>query len=224
MANLTQASRELFSRSPDERYESLDALIEHCRTQRELSRDRWQLPQTFRPHVHGDRLGLELGDDGAFLMNDWSFTQLCQMAGIAKDTMNRLSPDTACRALQETLPTADKPVQILTSVNGHALIRSIHGVSYTRLWNDELLQTIKDAACDFQPPPKGFNGATGLYAGEQDTFVFLIDPAGWTEIGGENFAPGFFCWNSEVGRRSVGITTFWYEQICGNHVRRITSR
>ncbi len=39
MANLTQASRELFSRSPDERFESLDALWQHCQTQRELSRD-----------------------------------------------------------------------------------------------------------------------------------------------------------------------------------------
>jgi len=114
MANLTQASRELFSRPPDERFESLESLHEHCRRQRDMSRDRWQLPQTFRPHVHGERLGLALGDDGAFLMNDWSFTQLCAMAGIAKDTINRLSPDTACRALQETLPTADKPVQILT--------------------------------------------------------------------------------------------------------------
>ena len=74
MANLTQASRELFSRSPDERFETIEALWQHCQTQRELSRDRWQLPQTFRPHVHGDRLGLALGDDGAFLMNDWSFS------------------------------------------------------------------------------------------------------------------------------------------------------
>jgi len=215
MANLTQASRELFSRPPDERFESLDALVEHCRNQRELSRDRWQLPQTFRPHVHGDRLGLALGDDGAFLMNDWSLTQLCTMAGIAKDTINRLSPETACRALQETLPTADKPVQVLT---GQEVIRSIHGVSYTRLWSDNLLRMIKEAAEGFQPPPKGFNGATGLYAGEQDAFCFLIDPTGWTEIGGENFAPGFFCFNSEVGRRSVGITTFWYEEICQNHI------
>ncbi len=215
MANLTQASRELFSRPPDERFESLDALTEHCRSQRELSRDRWQLLQTFRPHVHGDRLGLALGDDGAFLMNDWSATQLCTMAGISKDTINRLSPDTACRALQETLPTADKPVQLLTT---EQIIRSIHGVSYTRLWNEELLRMIRESATDFQPPPKGFNGATGLYAGEQDFFVFLIDPTGWIEIEGENFAPGFFGWNSEVGRRSVGITTFWYEQICGNHI------
>ena len=215
MANLTQASRELFSRSPDERFESLDALYEHCQRGRERSQDRWQLPQTFRPHVVGDRLGLALGDDGAFLMNDWSFTQLCQMAGIAKDTINRLQPDTACRALQETLPTADKPVQILT---GEEVIRSIHGVSYTRLWNEDLLRVIRESADGFQPPPKGFNGATGLYAGEQDTFVFLIDPTGWIDIGGENFAPGFFCFNSEVGRRSVGITTFWYQEVCQNHI------
>src|SRR6185437_7855486 len=70
----------------------------------------------------------------------------------------------------------------------------------------------------FQPPQKGMNGATGLYAGEQDMFCFLIDPAGWTEIKGEAFAPGFFLWNSEVGRRSLGIQTFWFQAICQNHI------
>ena len=50
-------------------------------------------------------------------------------------------------------------------------------------------------------------GKTGLYCGEQDMFVFLIDPLGWTEIDGEAFAPGFFLWNSEVGRRSVGFVS-----------------
>ena len=49
-------------------------------------------------------------------------------------------------------------------------------------------------------------------------FAFGIDPNGWVEIGGENFAPGFFVWNSEVGRRSVGVQTFWYQEICQNHI------
>lgn len=71
---------------------------------------------------------------------------------------------------------------------------------------------------DFVPPQKGFNGATGLYAGQQDMFCFLIDPMGWTDIGGETFAPGFFVWNSEVGRRTVGISTFWFQKVCGNHI------
>jgi hypothetical protein len=49
-------------------------------------------------------------------------------------------------------------------------------------------------------------------------FVFLIDPAGWAEIEGEAFAPGFFLWNSEVGRRSVGVQTFWFQAVCANHI------
>jgi len=62
------------------------------------------------------------------------------------------------------------------------------------------------------------NGGTGLYCGEQDLFVFLIDPAGWAEIEGQAFAPGFFLWNSEVGRRSIGIQTFWFQAVCQNHI------
>ena len=49
-------------------------------------------------------------------------------------------------------------------------------------------------------------------------FVFLIDPLGWTEIEGENFAPGFFIWNSETGRRSIGIQTFFFQAVCQNHI------
>jgi hypothetical protein len=77
MANLTQASRELFSRPPDEHFESVDELLRHCQSLRQSSTDRWQLPQTFRPSANADRLVLALGDDGAFHLNDWSFTQLC---------------------------------------------------------------------------------------------------------------------------------------------------
>lgn len=59
---------------------------------------------------------------------------------------------------------------------------------------------------------------TGLYCGEQDMFAFMIDPTGWAEIEGEAFAPGFFVWNSEVGKRSLGIQTFWFQRVCQNHI------
>jgi histone H3/H4 len=48
--------------------------------------------------------------------------------------------------------------------------------------------------------------------------VFLIDPLGWTEIDGAAYAPGFFVWNSEVGRRALGCQTFWFEAVCQNHI------
>ena len=129
--------------------------------------------------------------------------------------MNRLTTDTAARVFAETLPRGQKPLQLFT-LGGQ--LRSIHAATYTRLHNADLLDLVNEVATDFQPPPKGFNGATGLYGGEQDMFCFLIDPAGWTEIDGQAFAPGFFLWNSEVGCRSVGIETFWYQAICANHI------
>jgi hypothetical protein len=70
-----------------------------------------------------------------------------------------------------------------------------------------------DPSDDNDTPP-----ATGLYCGEQDMFCFLIDPTGWVEIDGEAFAPGFFVWNSEVGRRTLGIQTFWFQAVCQNHI------
>lgn len=82
----------------------------------------------------------------------------------------------------------------------------------------ELVSILQEFAVDFHPPQKGMNGATGLYCGEQDMFCFLVDPAGWTEIDGEAFAPGFFLWNSEVGRRSLGMQTFWFQAVCQNHI------
>jgi hypothetical protein len=104
------------------------------------------------------------------------------------------------------------------------LIRSIHGHSYTRLYNVDLVTMLREFAVDFGPPQQASSGGTrstggtGLYCGEQDLFCFLIDPTGWVEINGEAFAPGFFVWNSEVGKRSVGISTFWFQAVCQNHL------
>jgi hypothetical protein len=173
------------------------------------------LPQALHPQADGDSVTVTLADDQPYQLNDWSFTQLCRLSGISKETVNRLSPGTASQALRETLPRADKPIQLLKSGKS---VRSLHGVAYTRLWNIDLLNVVREFATDFQPPQPGMNGATGLYCGEQDLFAFLIDPNGWTEIQGEAFAPGFFVWNSEVGRRSLGIQTFWFQAVCQNHI------
>ena len=215
MPHLTQAQRQLFARPDDERFTTLADLWGFCDRQKTASTDRWTPPNHLKPEADGSHLRLALGTDGAFALNHWSFSQLCTMCGVSKDTINRLSPETASRAFQETLPGGTKPLQILTTDH---TIRSIHGVTYSRLWSADLVTMLREFAVDFQPPPQGFNGATGLYAGEQDMFAFLIDPAGWAEIDGQAFAPGFFVWNSEVGKASVGISTFWFQGICQNHI------
>lgn len=213
--NLTKAHRELYRRTPDEMFESLDDLARHVIEEKERSDDLWHRPEEIEPTVLNDQVRIQLGTDGAFTMNDWSFGQMCRIAGVSKDTVNRLSPETASRALVETFPTGNKPLQLFARGDQ---IRSIHGTAYTRLYNADLVDLVQDTAEGFEPAQKAETGHTGLYCGEQDLFLFLIDPSGWVEIEGEAFAPGFFLWNSEVGKRSLGIQTFWFQQVCGNHI------
>lgn len=212
MTTLSRAHNELFKRTPDECFDSFDDLRRKCCVDREDSVDQWIRPQDII--VSHDLTLCSNGEE--FSLNEWSFSQLCRMAKVSKDTINRLSFSTASKALEETLPNSEKPLQLLTHDDQ---IRSVHGVAYTRLWNADLLDVVNEFASDFRPPQKAMDDvSTGLYCGEQDMFAFMIDPTGWAEIDGQAFAPGFFVWNSEVGKRSVGVQTFWFQKVCQNHI------
>jgi hypothetical protein len=215
MTQLLRAHEQLFQRSPDEQFDSFDSLWQHCRRQREESTERWPLPAVVESKSKSGSLVLSLGSDGDFAMTDWSFSQMCRLASVSKDTVNKLSAETASKIFAETLPRGSKPLQVLTIGD---TIRSIHGTGYTRLYNLDVLNVVREFATDFQPPHQAVTGGTGLYAGEEDMFGFFVDPLGWIDIDGEAFAPGFFVWNSEWGRRTVGIQSFWFQKCCGNHI------
>lgn len=215
MATLKRAYKQLFSRPTDERFLTFDDLYTHCSKVKDESQVHWKQPKDVFPVMTQGNLGLKLPADQAYELNDWSFGQVCAIAEVKKETVNRLRVETATQVLTETLPNGSRPLQVMTR---HDTIRSVHGVSYTRLFDADLLDVVIDEASDFNPPPTGPNGSSGLYAGEQDMFAFLVDDRSWVDIGGEQFAPGFFIWNSEVGRRTVGIETFWYQRICANHI------
>ena len=78
MQNLTQASRELFRRSADERFESIELLHQHCLQDKQRSTDRWHSPVEIRSVPIEGRLDLQLGE-GMYRLNDWSFSQLCRL-------------------------------------------------------------------------------------------------------------------------------------------------
>ena len=215
MTSLKKAHQELFRRAADECFPSLEDLMSHCRAQRDASNELWHPPNVLMPQIGQSGLGLHMAGDGTAALNHWSFSQLCGLSGVSRETINVLSPETATQALQETRPIGTKPLQVLANDD---VVRAIHGTQYSRLWNADLLDTVLEAAPDFQQPQKAVTGGTGLYCGQQDLFAFLIDPGAWTEIGGEAFAPGCFVYNSEVGRRSLGVQTFWFQQCCGNHL------
>ena len=126
MSNLMHAHRELYKRSPDEQFDSMDSLFAHCESQRNVSRDVWRPPQDVRPRTLGESLILGAGSDGDLQLNDWSFSQLCRLALVSKETVNRVAPDTASRILVDTMPSGSKPLQMLVT---NDTLRSIHGVA-----------------------------------------------------------------------------------------------
>ncbi len=217
MVNLTRASRELFRRSPDERFDSFDALLAHCQERKFQAIEHWQPSQNLRIERDAGQLlmRLEQAEDVRLTLSDWSFSQLCRLCEVHKETVNKLTTETAELVFRDVMPDFRKPLQVYAA-RDTAL--AVHSTTYSRLFDAEVLQAVREAAPDFTPPPPGIGGATGLYAGEQDMFAFGIDPDGWVEIEGQNFAPGFFVWNSEVGRRSLGVQAFWYQAICQNHI------
>jgi hypothetical protein len=167
------------------------------------------------PTAYQDQLQIKVSGSKAFDLNDWSFGQVCELAHVKKETVNRLKAETAAQVLMETFPFGSRPYQVFTQ---DGTVQSVHRVGFTRLFDADLLELVVDEAFDFNPPPNGFGGTAGMYAGEQDMFAFFIDEQAWVEIGDEQFAPGFFVWNSEVGRRTVGIQTFWFQRVCANHI------
>ena len=112
-------------------------------------------------------------------LSDWSFTQLCKLCGVQKDTVNKLTSETASRVFRDTLPVSRKPLQVYAAAD---TALAVHSSTYSRLFDAEVLQAVREAAPDFTPPPPGIDGATGLYAGEQDMFAFGIDPG---RLGGD---------------------------------------
>jgi hypothetical protein len=144
MTNLVRASRELFSRTPDETFGNFDQLCHYCGTLKEHSVDRWEPPESVTPIILEDgQLGLSIGSERQFQLNDWSFGQLCGLARVDKSTINRLHPETAVKAFNDTLPRGRKPLQVLTTDDR---VRSVHGISYTRLDNSDLLNMVRNHA------------------------------------------------------------------------------
>ena len=63
---------------------------------------------------------------------------------------------------------------------------------------------------------------TTLYASDRDVFLFLVDDMNPIEAGTlpdgspDLFFRGFYCWNSEVGAKTLGIASFYLRAVCQN--------
>ncbi len=227
MATLTDAHKQWVTRSPDERFASIDAMLDFTGKRKRDSVEDLKPLRSLRIYAsHGGALNLNGHLPHAILTN-WAFSQLCQRVGAPAGYLRSLPADVAAQCLEYGIGRSADECNILTRKNADAdgdavanLATAFTSGSYGRIWDYDVLTELQSAIAEtgWRTPPSSNDGPSGLYASDRDMFVFLINAEQPIEVGNARLSRGFFCWNSETGAATFGLTTFLYNHVCGNGV------
>ncbi|MBO9707975.1 MAG: DUF932 domain-containing protein [Caulobacter sp.] len=243
---LGRASSEWFARPDDERYLSLSELYSAVRGRAERARTRVLETQALRVEAgrdHPERLSLILPkSDERIAPTHWSFSQLCGLVGAPAGYLRGLPAPLAGVNLQHgLLDHRAELIKTLEMDDGRVELRAVTGPDYGRIWDHELVEAVMRIAGNgtgdtrwkvpgvldwsimtHNPFVEVTKDTTTLYASDRDVFLFLVDDAHPIEAGrlpnGEPdlYFRGFYCWNSEVGSKTLGIATFYLRAVCMN--------
>lgn len=226
--NLYDAHRQWAYRPADERFANLEELLNY--TQKQKSNSLEILRQ-----VEDLKLGIT-PDDGITLngtlsqayVTNWSFGQLCRTIGAPASYLRSLSPYLARECIQYGLKNTKGDSKILIrdrTRNGRfdKYASAFTSPSYGRIWDADVVENLMKAVegTSWHVPKARDNQKSensGLYASDHDMFAFLVNDENPVEVGNSKLGKGFFCWNSETGAATFGLTTFLYNYICGNHI------
>lgn len=227
---LMKANREWESRPADQRFGSLQAMFDKAKGYRDTAAVANIHVKDLRVERSGEQLLLTGPAGNPAALNNLSFTQLSARAGApagylktlpAHLVVENLNTSLGQRAQRASEDEKDDRLQLLFGRNGSLNLRAITGEDYSRIWNADVVARLQglEAAGPWQPAPEAFDGSRGLYLGERDMFAFMVDNERriFESLPGGGLSRGFFCWNSETGDKSIGVMTFFYEYVCGNH-------
>jgi hypothetical protein len=231
--NLYTASNQWASRPDDERFKSLGALLNYAKLKRERARQKDMLFDQFGVDADGDNVVMTKGSQRINFTN-WSFLQFCSRLKAPPKFLAELPADLAVDVLrfrlQERKDDEDERYsKVLFDYDDGYTVRAFNGSRYTRVWDYQIVNALTELTTkgwDIPPAydPSNFGGKktkghSGLYCGDRDCFVFMVNDSNRIEDGSDQgLARGFFVSNSEVGAAAWGITTFLYKYICGNHI------
>jgi hypothetical protein len=241
-----RVSSEWFARPADERYLSLSELMAAVLGRAERCRTRTVESGAVRVEASRDdpeRLRLLLpGSDRSLAPTHWSFGQLAALAGAPAAYLRELPAPLAGINLQYGL-SARRPERIKTleTIDGWLELRAITGADYGRIYDHELVAAVQRIAGNgtgdtrwkvpgvldwstglYNPGVDVTKETTTLYASDRDVFLFLVDDLNPIEAGRlpdgspDLYFRGFYCWNSEVGAKSLGIASFYLRAVCQN--------
>ena len=241
-----RVSSEWFSRPDDERYLSLTDLHTAVRGRAERATARTVETKALRVEANRDdaeRLALVVpGRDAPVAPTHWSYGQLCSLVGAPSTYMRQLPAPLAGINLQHGLLShRTELVKMLEADDGRVELRAVTGPDYGRIWDHELVEAVMRIAgsgtgdtrwkvpglldwssMTHNPFVEVTKDTTTLYASDRDVFLFLVDDAHPIEAGRlpngdpDLYFRGFYCWNSEVGSKTLGIASFYLRAVCMN--------
>ena len=241
-----RVSSEWFSRPDDERYLSLTELARALRGRAERSRTRvveTALIHVEANRSEPERLSLSLpGASAPVAPTHWSFGQLASLVGAPAAYLRQLPAALAGINLQYGLTqNRVEQVKTLETDDGRVELRAVTGPDYGRIYDHELVEAVQRIAGDgtgdtrwkvpgvldwstgvYNPRVDITKDTTTLYASDRDVFLFLVDDLNPIEAGRladgspDLFFRGFYCWNSEVGAKTLGIASFYLRAVCQN--------
>lgn len=227
--NLYDAHRQWAIRPPDERFPNLEALYAFTRARKECSRERLKPFNQVKLLVDPDGEIAMNGDSPKANLTNWAFGQLCANLGAPAKYLRTLPPEVVQDCLEYGLRNSGEQCKILTRSNPipgdseEFLTSAFTGPGYGRIWDADVVENLMKAAegSTWHVPlaKSSFgSGNSGLYASDRDMFVFMVNDENPVEVGNVKLGRGFFCWNSETGSATFGLTTFLYNYVCGNHI------
>ncbi|MFG1465134.1 DUF932 domain-containing protein [Xanthobacter sp. DSM 24535] len=241
-----RVSSEWFSRPADERYLSLSELARSVRNRADRSRTRVVESALIHVEANRndpERLALVLpGADAPVAPTHWSFGQLASLVGAPAAHLRQLPATLAGINLQYGLSSnRAEQIKTLETDNGRVELRAITGPDYGRIFDYELVEAVQRIAGNgtgdtrwkvpgvldwstgvYNPRIDITNDTTTLYASDRDVFLFLVDDLNPIEAGRlpdgspDLFFRGFYCWNSEVGAKTLGMASFYLRAVCQN--------
>ncbi|MDE0878514.1 MAG: DUF932 domain-containing protein [Sphingomonas bacterium] len=241
-----RASSEWFSRPDDERYLSLSALHDAVLRRAERATARTVETRDVRVEASRDdveNLALILpGRDQPIAPTHWSFGQLCSLVGAPSGYLRQLPGPLAGINMQHGLLShRSELMKTLETDDGRVELRAVTGPDYGRIWDHELVAAVMKIAGNgtgdtrwkvpgildwstmtHNPFIEITKDTTTLYASDRDVFLFLVDDAHPIEAGRlpngdpDLYFRGFYCWNSEVGSKTLGMASFYLRAVCMN--------
>jgi hypothetical protein len=239
MPTITKASHQWSTRPDDERFLSLPDMLEHFTFRRDHSRAIVVPSKTLEILPHEDNRGLEItgGKGVGYEPTHWSFGQLASLAECPAGFLRTLPAPIVADAINYKLKhvRATEDIGVLLYKNGTSELTAVTGPQYGRIWNADivssLIQRFGDGVTGDWKVPGEFGrdvlinkNNTTLYAGDRDMFVFLADEKNRIQVNDRrngkpgSLSRGFFVWNSEVGKSTLGIATSLFDYVCCNRI------